>query len=444
MRYQPREYQQIATNHILENPKAGLFLDMGLGKTVSTLTAIDSLIYDSFAIRKVLVVAPKRVAEHTWPEEIKKWDHLQQLRFSIVAGNPEERLRALQIDADVYIISRDLVAWLKNVLNKRWPFDMLVLDELSSFKSPKAKRFKALKGVPAKRVVGLTGTPGGLMDLWAEMYLLDQGKRLGKTLTGFRDQYFIPGLRNGNIVYNWEPKAFAEETILEKIDDICMSMTQEDYLELPEMLIEDVSIELPKSAELKYKELAKKFVLQLEDTKITASNAAICSGFLQQLANGAIYSDNGHDVIHDSKLDALEEIIEAAGEPVLVYYHYVHDKTRLEERFPEARMLKTTKDIVDWNNGKIQIALAHPQSIGHGLNLQKGGRIIVWFGLDWWLEGYLQANARLHRQGQAKPVLIYHLIAKHTIDEKILMALKTKKCSQDAIIGAVKAEVEKK
>lgn len=442
MQYIPRKYQAAATQHIIDHEQAGLFLDMGLGKTVSTLTAIDELIYDRFSVSKVLVIAPKRVAYFTWPAELQKWDHLKDLRMVVIEGTPAERKAALQKDADVYVISRDLVVWLKDELKGCWPFDMLVLDELSSFKSSKAKRFRALKGVPSKRVLGLTGTPGSIMDLWAEMYLLDKGKRLGRTLTGFREQYFTPGRRNGNIVYDWDPKPFAEEAVLEKIDDICISMKQEDYLELPEQIEETIFVEMPESAQADYKRLAKQFVLQLNDSEITAANAAVCSGFLQQIANGAIYSDDeAYTVLHDAKLDAVEEIIEAAGEPVLVYYHFIHDLERLKARFPEVRVLKSSKDLIDWDHGKIPVALAHPQSVGHGLNLQRGGHIIIWFGLDWWLEGYLQANARLHRQGQEKPVLVYHIVTKGTIDERILKALQNKKIDQDLILDSVKAEV---
>ena len=441
--YKARAYQEYATKHIIHNKSAGLFLDMGLGKTVATLTAINELMYDYFSIGKVLVIAPVRVARKTWPDELKKWDHLKGLSLVCIAGTAKQRIKALNTEADIYTIGRENVSWLVKVLGKRWPFDMVVIDELSSFKSSKAQRFRALKGIPsACRVVGLTGTPGNLLDLWPEIYLLDKGERLGKTLTGFRGRYFTPGRRNGHIVYEWIPKEGAEQKIYEKISDICISMKSEDYIALPERLDYFVEVELSPKTQRLCKELRKTQQIKVGET-ITAANAAVVSGMLQQLANGAIYTENGFEVVHDEKLNALEDIIEAAnGEPVLVFYQFVHDVTRITERFPGARKLDTDTDIDDWNAGKLTIALAHPRSAGHGLNLQSGGHIAVWFGLDWWLEGYQQANKRLYRSGQEKPFMCYHIIAKGTIDENIKDRLKQKAITQDEILAAVRARLE--
>ena len=444
LEYKARPYQEYATQHIIHHQSAGLFLDMGLGKTVATLTAINDLIYDYFKVGKVLVIAPVRVARKTWPDELKKWSHLKSLSLVCLTGAPQQRLQALNTDADIYTISRENVAWLVKALGKKWPFDMVVIYELSSFKSPKAQRFRALKRIPPTcRIVGLTGTPGNLMDLWAEVYVLDKGERLGKTLTEFRDRYFTPGRRNGHIVYEWIPKEGAKEKIYQKISDICISMKSEDYITLPERLDNFIEVELSPKTRLLCKELKKTQQIKLGET-ITASNAGVVSGMLQQLANGAIYTeDDNFEVVHDAKINALEDIIEAAnGEPVLVFYQFVHDVKRIMKRFPEARKLDTDKDIDDWGAGKISIALAHPRSAGHGLNLQAGGHIAVWFGLDWWLEGYQQANKRLYRSGQEKPFLCYHVIAKGTIDEDIKDRLNQKAVTQDDIMEAVRARLQ--
>ena len=444
LEYKARPYQEYATQHIISHQSVGLFLDMGLGKTVATLTAINDLIYDHFKVSRALVIAPVRVARKTWPDELKKWSHLKNLSLVCITGTPQQRLHALNTDADIYTIGRENVVWLIKTLGKKWPFDMVVIDELSSFKSSKAQRFRALKRIPpACRVVGLTGTPGNLMDLWAEVYLLDKGERLGKTLTGFRDRYFIPGRRNGHIVYEWIPKEDAKEKIYQKISDICVSMKSEDYIALPERLDYFIEVELSPKTRLLCKELKKTQQIKLGET-ITASNAAVVSGMLQQLANGAIYTDDDNfEVIHDEKLNALEDIIEAANdEPVLVFYQFVHDVKRIMARFSEARKLDTDKDIDDWNAGKIAIALAHPRSAGHGLNLQTGGHIAVWFGLDWWLEGYQQANKRLYRSGQEKPFMCYHIVAKGTIDENIKDRLNQKAITQEDIMEAVKARLQ--
>lgn len=444
MQFNPRNYQKKAIRHIIDHPQAGLFLDMGLGKTVSTLTAIEELIYDRAEVSKVLVVAPARVAKITWPEELKKWDHLGLLRMSVLTGGPEQRKEALRRQADIYVISRDSVAWLARYLNTFWPFDMVVLDELSSFKSSKAQRFRALKMRPYKRVVGLTGTPGNLMDLWAEMFLLDKGARLGKTITSYRDQYFVPGAHNGMTVYEWLPRPETEKIVQNRIKDICISMAKEDYLDLPERIDQMIYVDIDKKIHKKCKQLRQEYITKLDDNEITASNAAVVSGILQQMANGAVYINEDHEFeeIHDEKLKAVAELIEETNEPVLIYYNYRHDLARLKRTFPEAREISSIEDVKAWNRGEISIALGHPRSIGHGINLQDGGHIIIWFGLDWWLEGYEQANARLHRQGQTKPVLVYHIITRGTIDERIMKALAKKESDQNAILDAVKACLE--
>ena len=450
MHFKPYPYQEAAERWILEHKRCGLFLEMGLGKTVITLTAVKKLIED-FAVTKVLVIAPLRVAATVWAEEAEKWDHLSGLRCVKVLGGRQEREAALRTDADVYIINRENVSWLVayQAVTKHWPFDMLVIDELSSFKSPKAERFKSLRRVlPAvRRVLGLTGTPApnGLIDLWSQIYLLDRGERLGKFIGNYRNQYFMPGQQNGAIVYNWVPVKGAPEKIYQRISDICMSMTAADYLQMPERRDISYPVALTFSAQRAYETMERDLVLPYAGEAITAQNAAVLTGKLLQLANGAVYTED-RDVIqmHDVKLDALEDLIEAAnGEPVLVYYSFQHDADRIMKRFPEARKLSTPRDVNDWNAGKVQIMLAHPASAGHGLNLQAGGHIIIWFGLTWSLELYQQANARLYRQGQGKPVTIYHVITKGTVDEEVLKVLTGKAVRQDALIEAVKGRVDR-
>lgn len=451
MKFVPHEYQSYATEKIIELPACGLFLEMGLGKTVSTLTAIDELVYDRFEVEKVLVIAPKRVADDTWTSEAKKWDHLRHLTFSKVLGTAAQREAALEAEADIYLINRENVTWLVDRLKKRWPFDMVVVDELSSFKSNQAKRFKSLRAVRplVKRFVGLTGTPApnGLMDLWPEVYLLDRGERLGRTITGYRDRYFYPGKRNGYTVFTWEPKEGAEDAIHQKISDICISMKAEDYLKLPDRVVNDISIRLDPGELQKYQELEREKLMELDGTEITALSAAAVWGKLLQLANGAAYSDDGTvSVLHEKKLDALEEIIEAAGgHPVLVFYNFRHDYDRLMERFKklQPRTIRTSEDIRDWNAGQIQLLLAQPASMGHGLNIQAGGHIIVWFGLNPSLELYQQANARLHRQGQKEAVIIHRLIAAGTVDEDVVKKLETKDERQESLMEAVKARIQK-
>ncbi len=430
----------------------GYFLKWAwVSKTVSTLTAINELIYDRFEVEKVLVIAPKRVADDTWTSEAEKWDHLRHLTFSKVLGSSSQREAALQDQADIYLINRENVTWLVEKLRKHWPFDMVVVDELSSFKSNQAKRFKSLRAVRplVKRFVGLTGTPApnGLMDLWPEVYLIDRGERLGKTITGYRDRYFYPGKRNGFTVFSWEPKEGAEDAIHQKISDICISMKAEDYLQLPDRVVNDIPIRLAPDEMRKYRELEREKLMELDGTEITALSAAVVWGKLLQLANGAAYGDDGTvSVLHEKKLDALEEIIEAAGgHPVLVFYNFWHDYDRLMNRLKQwkPRTILTSADIREWNSGRIQLLLAQPASMGHGLNIQAGGHIIVWFGLNPSLELYQQANARLHRQGQKETVIIHRLITAGTVDEDVVRKLETKDARQESLMEAVKARIQR-
>ena len=450
MKYNPWPYQKAAEEWILSHPKCGLFLEMGLGKTAITLTAVKHLI-DDFAVTKVLVIAPLRVAATVWAEEVEKWEHLDGLVCSKVLGSEKERLQALEKDADIYIINRENTAWLvaHQAALKKWPFDMLVIDELSSFKSPKAERFRALRRVlPAvRRVVGLTGTPApnGLIDLWSQLYLIDQGERLGKTVGRYREAYFRPGKTNGQVVYNWELRPGSAELIYSRISDICISMTAADYLTMPDRLDIMYPVALSEQAKRAYEAMERDLVLPLAGGAVTAANAAVLAGKLLQLANGAMYTDDigSYSEIHTAKLDALEDLIEAAnGEPVLVYTAFRSDMERIMCRLPHARVLSTSQDVADWQNGRIPVLLAHPASAGHGLNLQNGGHIIIWFGLQWSLELYQQANARLHRQGQKKPVTVYHVIAKGTIDEDVLKVITGKAVRQDALIDAVKVRID--
>ena len=421
----------------------------GLGKTVITLTAVKQLIED-FAVCRVLVVAPLRVAATVWAEEAAKWDHLADLRIVKVLGGRKEREAALRQDADVYVINRENLVWLveHQAITKRWPFDMIVLDELSSFKSPKAERFKAMRRVlPAvRRIVGLTGTPApnGLIDLWSQIYLLDKGERLGKFIGQYRERYFIPGHRNGMVVYNWVPLRGAPEEIQQRISDICMSMTAQDYLTMPDRIDITVPVRLPERARKAYETLERDLVLPLQGEAITAQNAAVLMGKLLQLSNGAIYTEDQQYIpVHDAKLDALEDLIEAAnGEPVLVYYGFKHDRDRILKRFPQARVLADADDVAAWNAGDVELMIAHPASAGHGLNLQQGGHIMVWFGLTYSLELYQQANARLYRQGQTEPVKIYHLVTQDTVDDNVIRILTGKAERQDALIEAVKARID--
>lgn len=451
MHFKPWNYQDYAINHVMDHNTAGLFLDMGMGKTVSSLTAIDNLLFLGDT-NKVLVIAPKRVAEDTWSTEVEKWDHLKGLRISIILGTPKQRSEAVLKDADIYVTSRDNVKWLVDNYFKTWKWDTCIIDELSSFKSNKSQRFRALRKVRPyfKRIIGLTGTPApnSLIDLWPQLYLLDGGQRLGRTITGYKEQYFKPGDRNGHIVYNWNLKEGAEEVIHNKISDICISMMAKDYLDLPERIDNKIYINLPKNAMDQYKELEKDLIIELDNEDITATNAAVLTGKLLQIANGAIYSESKEVVeIHDEKINELLDIIEAAnGKPVLVFYSYKHDLTRimksLNDNKLKGQVLEGQEDIKKWNNGEILILLLHPASAGHGLNLQYGGNIVVWFGLPWSLELYQQANARLYRQGQKETVIIHHIIAKNTVDEDVIKALSSKEINQNVLLEAVKARLK--
>ena len=446
MIYKAHSYQERAKNFIEDHEAAGLFLEMGLGKTVITLTAIDELMNDRFEVSRVLVIAPLRVAEDTWSRESKKWDHLKHLRISKILGSAADRKAALKKDADIYVINRENVVWLVEYLEKeriKWPFDMIVIDELSSFKNNQAKRFKALRKVRplVDRIVGLTGTPAAnsLMDLWAEMYLLDRGERLGRTLTAYRGNWFRPGYMNGPVVYKWEPRRGALEDITKRIADITVSMKAEDYLTLPDKIETTVSVTLDEKALKTYKVMEQESLLELEGEEIAAMDAAAVMSKLLQLANGFIYgSDHNAVHIHDAKLEALEEIIEAADSPVLVFYNFQADKDQILAKFKEARLLTNDKDIEDWNKGKVPILLAHPASAGFGLNLQDGGHIMAWYGLPWSLEQYLQAVARLQRQGQKYPVMVYHIIAAGTVDEQVARSLAAKDMTQSTMINILK------
>ena len=445
MKFTPHEYQERAIRRVVSQDKVGLFLDMGLGKTVITLTAVKQLV-DDFAVTRVLVIAPKRVAEDTWTREHEKWDHLRDLRISRVLGTPQQRIRALQTVADVYVIGRDNVQWLVDRyghLKRAWPFDMIVIDELSSFKSPQAKRFKALRSVMpyVDRVVGLTGTPSpnGLMDLWAEIYLLDRGDRLGKTLGWYREKWFKPAVQVGYVVYKWAALRGAEKEIRDRISDICVSMSAADYLTLPDRIDREVPVRLSGSEMQQYAQMEQEQLLQISDETVVALNAAAVMSKLLQLANGRAYTDTGSVVrIHDAKAEALAEIVDVTDSPVLVFYSFRHDLDAIREKIPEARTLEGPEDIAAWNRGEIRVLLAHPASVGYGLNLQDGGHVIVWYGLTWSLELYQQANARLHRQGQSQPVIIHHLLAAGTVDEQVMKALKQKDTSQAALLAALK------
>lgn len=394
------------------------------------------------------MIAPLTVAEKTWTDEIDKWDHLKHLAFSKILGSRKHREEALMKKADVYLINRENVEWLVDHYKQQWPFRTVIIDESSSFKSPQAKRFKALRKVRPKidRLVELTGTPApnNLLDLWPQIYLLDQGERLGKTITQYRNTYFTPGQKNGHIVYSWKLLPGAEKAIHEKISDICVSMKAKDYLKLPPRTDNTVEVELSPKSWRKYKELEREYVLELPESDVIASNAAVLSGKLSQLASGCIYDENGDAIkIHQEKLDALERVVEdAQGQPILIFYRFRHEAERIEKRFKQVKRLDVAAgDVKKWNDGKIPLLLAHPKSAGHGLNLQQGGHIIVWFGIDWPLELYQQANARLDRQGQTEPLIIHHLIAKGTIDEDVMKSLANKEVGQDALMAAVKARI---
>lgn len=447
MKFVPHNYQQYAIEHIEKNKISALFLDMGLGKTSITLTAVNELLFDSFEVRKVLVIAPLRVARNTWCDEIKKWDHLRNIKYSIAVGTEKERIFALNKKADIYIINRENVDWLVNKSGYKFDFDMIVIDELSSFKNHQSKRFKSLMKIrpKVKRIVGLTGTPSsnGLMDLFAEFKVLDLGERLGYFIGQYRNTYFKPDKTNGAIVYSYKPLPNAENSIYEKISDITVSMKASEYLKMPELVISNYQVEMSDNEKKQYDEMKKNLICEIKDGEITVSNAGSLSNKLSQFANGAVYDDEQNIVeIHSRKLDALEDIIESMnGKPLLVAYWYKHDLQRIKKRF-DVREIKTGKDIADWNKGKIPVALIHPASAGHGLNLQQGGSTLVWFGLTWSLELYQQTNGRLYRQGQKNTVVIQHIVTKGSIDEQILMALERKNKTQEDLIEAVKANLK--
>ena len=448
MKYEAHDYQKYATEFILTHPTAAVLLEMGLGKSVITLTAIQELCMNRFEVNRVLVIAPLRVARDTWPAEIEKWDHLQGLTYSVAVGTEAERRAALMENTTVHIINRENVAWLVEKSGITLDYDMIVIDELSSFKSYSTKRFRALMKLRprVKRIVGLTGTPSsnGLMDLWAEFRLLDLGKRLGRYITHYREEFFVPDKRSAQQVFSYKPRIGAEEAIYRRISDITISMRSVDYLKMPECVMNTVPVTLDSTEYEIYEEMESKMVTELDGVEIDAVTAAALTGKLCQLANGAIYTPDGETVFfHERKLDALEDLIEGAnGKPVLVAYWYKHDLVRIQERF-KVRELKSSKDITDWNAGKIPVAVIHPASAGHGLNLQAGGSTLIWFGLTWSLELYQQTNARLWRQGQqAETVVIHHIITRGTVDEDVMQSLSEKDRSQAALMRAVRARVE--
>lgn len=449
MKFTPHEYQRYTIQFIIDHPEAAILLGMGMGKTISTLTAINDLIRNRFETRRALVIAPIRVARDTWPAEIHKWDHLAGLTVSPIIGTAKQREAAANRQADIYTIGRENIPWLVNHHGNRWPYDMVIIDELSSFKNPQAKRFKALKKVRPKihRIVGLTGTPApnSLLDIWAPFRLIDNGERLGRFITHYRDQYFTPGRRNGTVVYNWNLRPGADQAIYDNIADITVSMRTTDYLQLPEATHQHITVQLPPKARKQVDTLKRDLVLDLDDDTIDAANAATLSLKLQQLAGGAIYNEAGDDyiTIHDEKIQALTELVDQAqGNPMLVCFWFKHERDRILDAIPGARVLDTAKDFHDWNNGDIPVALIHPASAGHGLNLQAGGHIMVWYTTPWSLELYEQANARLHRQGQTEPVSIIHIDTADSIDQTVHQALTRKDTTQQALITAVKAQLE--
>lgn len=449
MQYKPHDYQRHTTQFIIDHPEAAIFLGMGMGKTISTLTAIEALKHDYFDIGKVLVIAPVRVARDTWPAEIKKWDHLAGLTVSPIIGTAKQRQAATNRNADIYTIGRENIPWLVEHHGNRWPYDMVIIDELSSFKNPQAKRFKALKKVRPKitRIVGLTGTPApnSLLDIWAPFRLIDNGQRLGRFITHYRDQYFLPDKRNGQVIYSWKIRPGADQAIYDNIADITVSMRTTDYLTLPEVTRQHIEVTLAPKEQKMIDTLKKDLVLDIGADTIDAENAATLSLKLQQLAGGAIYNEDGTAVIevHDQKLKALAELVDQAdGNTILVAYWFKHERDRILSTIPGARVLDTAEDFADWNAGKVQVGLIHPASAGHGLNLQSGGHIMVWYTTPWSLELYEQANARLHRQGQTEPVSIIHIDTANSIDQTVHAALARKDTTQSALIDAVAAELD--
>jgi len=451
--FNPHPYQTYCINRIESDPALGLFLDMGLGKTVIALTAVKNLKYDRFEINKTLVIAPKKVAEATWSKEAAKWDHLKNLRVIPVLGSETKRIKALNTPGDIWVINRENVSWLVEYYRNAWPFDMVIIDESSSFKSHQAKRFKSLKWIRPhiKRIVELTGTPApnGLIDLWAQVYLLDGGQRLGKTIGGFRERFFEPDKRNAQQIFTYTPKLGADEAIHRLIGDICVSMKADDYLTLPELIVNDIPVVLDEKAKKLYEKLEREMLLQVDENTIDAGSAAVLSNKLLQLCNGAVYDEN-HNVIeiHDCKIEAFLELIEQLnGQPALVFYNFQHDLTRLEKALIKTglrvRRLNGPADEIDWNHRQIDVLLAHPASCAYGLNLQDGGNHVIWFGLNWSLELYQQANKRLHRQGQKQKVIVHHLVVEGGRDEDVAEALHDKGATQDKLIESLKARIEK-
>ena len=453
MEFKPHAYQKYAIDYIETHPVSAILLGCGLGKTSIALTAIDELLHDTFEIRKVLVVAPIRVCTNSWPDEIRKWDHLSGLRFSVAVGSREERLSALQADAEVFIINRENLPWLVEESGLPFDYDMCVLDELSSFKNSQSKRFRSFMKVrpKLKRVVGMTGTPSsnGLMDLFAEYRCLDMGERLGRFIGRYRETYFAPDRRNGNIIYSYRPLPGAEDEIYRRIGNITISMRSTDFLDMPELITSEYTVTLDEGEREQYDAMKRDLLLRLPDGEVTAANAASLSGKLSQLANGAVYADDGSvTAVHNRKLDALEDIIESAnGSPLLIAYWYKHDLERISERLQQLQIpfarLDTPEDIRNWNRGAYPVMLIHPASAGHGLNLQHGGSTIVWFSIPWSLELYTQTVDRLFRQGQKSgTVSVIHIVTKGTIDGRIVKALKDKDDTQSALIDAVKAVLQ--
>lgn len=449
--YKPYDYQIFSQKYVTEHPRAGLFLDMGLGKTAITLSSIDELMYDNLEIEKVLIIAPPKVAQSTWPEELSKWEHLKYLRESMCLGSEKERINGFEQDADIYIGSNGSVVWIVDYIKKHGlKFDMLVIDELSAFKSTKTKRFRALKKIAPsfKRIVGLTGTPApnNLIDLWPQMYILDKGDRLGKTITGYKNRYFYPENYNGHIVYKWGLLPGSEDAIYKAIGDMVISMKAKDYLKMPDRVDNIIKVKMSPKELNAYKALKREYCLELEGKDIMAANAAVLSGKLLQMASGAIYDVDGNVVqIHERKLETLDKIIEEAnGKKILVVYQYKHSLSRIIDRYQGKLRIKeyqNNEDKKDWNNGDIDVLLIHPKSCKYGLNLQQGGSTMVWFDLTWSLDDYLQTNARLWRQGQKNTVVIHHILCAGTLDEKALLALQAKEGVQEALINAVKAEI---
>ncbi len=454
MKFNPHDYQKYCISRCITDDKLGLFLDMGLGKTIITLTAINDLKYNRFLVYKVLVIAPKKVAEDTWTREQEKWDHLKLLRVMPVLGTTKKRIKALNTNADVYVINRENVEWLVDYYQNDWPFDMVVIDELSSFKNNNSKRFKALKRVRPliHRIIGLTGTPApnGYIDLWAQIYLLDQGERLGKFITHYRENYFLPDKRDSQRIFTYKPKADSIKLIKNKISDICISLSAKDYLQMPKLIKDNRFIKLDSKAQKGYEEFERNMILQLDEEEIDVTSAAALTNKLLQYCNGAVYKENGKDYleVHNCKIEALLELIEEAqGQPLLIFYNFKSDLERIQKALKSLKLrigiLKDSQDIAKWNNKELDILLAHPASAAYGLNLQDGGNHIVWFGLNWSLELYQQANARLYRQGQTQTVFIHNLVIDGCRDVDVIEALESKKNGQEALLNSLKARIKK-